>query len=72
MARKKYIYMAYGGSHTWGQIRAVATGLHHSYSNVGSKLCLQPAPQLMVTLDPKPTDQGQGSSRRGAVVNESD
>ena len=28
---------AYGGSQTRGQIRAVATGLHHSHSNMGSK-----------------------------------
>ena len=29
-----------------------AAGLHHSYSNAGSKLHLQPAPQLMATPDP--------------------
>ena len=36
--------MAYGGSQSRGTIRAVATGLHQSHSNVGSKPCLQPTP----------------------------
>ena len=31
---------AYGGSQARGLIGAVATGLHQSHSNVGSKLCL--------------------------------
>ena len=31
---------AYGGSQARGPIRAVATGLCHSHSNVGSKPCL--------------------------------
>ena len=44
--------VAYGGSQTRGQIRAVAAGLHHSHSNVGPEPCLQPTPHLMVTLDP--------------------
>ena len=35
---------AYGGSQARGQIRARAAGLHHSHSNAGSKLCLQPIP----------------------------
>ena len=39
---------------------ATAAGLHHSHSNVGSKLRLQPTPQLMATLDPQPTEGGQG------------
>ena len=43
---------AYGGSQAEGQIRAVTAGLHHNHSNVGSKLRLQPIPQLMATLDP--------------------
>ena len=43
------------------QIGAVATGLHHSHNNMGSKLRLCPIPQLMATLDPRPTEQGQGS-----------
>ena len=38
--------MAYGGSQARGGIGAVATGLRHSHSNSGSKLCLQPTPQL--------------------------
>ena len=37
---------AYGGSQARGRIGAVATGLHHSHSNTGSKLRLQPTPQL--------------------------
>ena len=53
--------VAYGGSQARGQIRAVATGLYHSHINVGSETCLQPTPQLTATLDPLPTDQGQGS-----------
>ena len=35
-----------------GPIRAVAAGLHHSHSNAGSELRLQPTPQLMATPDP--------------------
>ena len=34
-----------------GRIGATPASLHHSYSNVGSKLCLQPTPQLTATLD---------------------
>ena len=37
---------AYGGSQARGLIGAVATSLHHSYSNTGSEPHLQPAPQL--------------------------
>ena len=44
--------MAYGGSQASGQIGATATGLCHCHSDVGSELCLQPTPQLMVMLDP--------------------
>ena len=36
----------------WGPIGAVAAGLHHSHSNVGSELRLRPTPQLTATLDP--------------------
>ena len=36
--------LAYGGSQGRGLIRAVATGLHHSHSNMGS--------ELTVMLDP--------------------
>ena len=40
---------AYGGSQVRGdQIRAVATGLGHSHSNVKSKRHLRPTPQLTV------------------------
>ena len=42
---------AYGGSQTRGLIGAIASGLHHSHSNVGSELCLQPTPQLTATPD---------------------
>ena len=38
--------VAYGGSQARGPIRAVATSLHHSYSNAGSMLPLLPTPQL--------------------------
>ena len=34
--------MAHGGSQARGRIRAVATSLHHSHSNSGSEMCLQP------------------------------
>ena len=44
--------MAYGGSQARRRIGAVATGLHHSHSNVGSKPCLRPTPQLTATSDP--------------------
>ena len=41
--------MAYGGSQVRGLIRAVAAGLHHSHSNTGSELCLQPTAQFTAT-----------------------
>ena len=44
--------MAYGGSQARGPIGAVAAGLHHRHSNVGSELHLRPTPQLMITADP--------------------
>ena len=43
---------AYGSSQARGQIEAVAAGLCHGHSNSGSKLHLQPIPQLTATLDP--------------------
>ena len=43
---------AYGGSQARGRIEAVAAGPHHSHSNMGSKLHLQPTPQLTATPDP--------------------
>ena len=51
---------AYGSSQARGQIGAGAAGLHHSYSNVGSKLSLQPTPWLTAMLDSQPPEQGQG------------
>ena len=44
--------MAYGGSQARGAIGAVATGLGQSHRNVGSKLHLQPTPQLTAPPDP--------------------
>ena len=44
--------VAYGSSRARGLIRATAASLHHSHSNSGSELCLQPAPQLTATPDP--------------------
>ena len=38
---------SYGRSQARGQIRAVAAGLHHSHSNMRSKLHLRPVPQPM-------------------------
>ena len=43
---------AYGSSQAKGPIRAIAAGLRHSHSNMGSELRLRPAPQLTVTPDP--------------------
>ena len=45
---------AYVGFQARGLIGAVATGLHqhHSHSNSGSELCLQPTLQLMAMPDP--------------------
>ena len=51
---------AYGSSQARGCIGAAAAGPRHSHSNVGSKPRLQPIPQLMATLDPQPTERGQG------------
>ena len=42
---------AHGGSQARGPIGAVATGLHRSHNNAGSKSSLQPTPQLTATLD---------------------
>ena len=44
--------VAYGGSQARGQIGAVADGLHHSHSHVGSEPRLGPTPQLTATPDP--------------------
>ena len=58
----RYAPSAYGGSQARGQIRAVAAGLYHSHSNVGSEPHLWPAPQLTAMPDPSPKEQGQGSN----------
>ena len=42
---------AYGGSQARGPIGARAASLHHSHSNMGSKLRLRPTPELMATPD---------------------
>ena len=51
---------AYGGSQARGRIGAAATGLHHSHSSARSEMHLQPIPQVTATLDPEPTERGQG------------
>ena len=38
------------------QIGALAASLHHSHSNAGFELRVQPTPQLTATPDPKPTE----------------
>ena len=43
---------AHGGSQARGQIGAIASGLHHSHSNAGSKPHLQLTPWLTAMLDP--------------------
>ena len=53
--------VAHGGSQAKGLIRAGAVGLRQSHNKAISELCLQPTPQLTATLDPEPTEQGQGS-----------
>ena len=52
--------VAYGGSQARGRIAAVVTDLHHSHSNARSEPRLQPIAPLIATLDPSPTDRGQG------------
>ena len=54
---------AYGNSQARGRIRAAAAGLLHSYRSAGSKLHLQPTPQL-TAIPNQPTEQGQGSNLR--------
>ena len=53
---------AYGGFQARGLIGAVAASLHQSHSNSGSEPHLRPTPQVTATLDPSPTEQGQGSN----------
>ena len=40
----------YGGSQARGQIRAIATSLYHSHSNVGSKPPLRPTPEAQCRI----------------------
>ena len=47
-----------------GQIGAAATSLHHSHRDRGSEPRRQCTPQLTATLDPEPTQQGQGLNLR--------
>ena len=51
--------VAQGGPQARGPIGAVAAGLPHSQSNVGSEPRLRPTPQPMVTPYPQLTKQGQ-------------
>ena len=44
--------VTYGSSQARGRIGATATGLHHSHSNVASKLCVRLTPQLTAMPDP--------------------
>ena len=44
--------MACGGSQARGLIRAIAAGLRHSHSNMGSEQCLWPTPQFTAMPDP--------------------
>ena len=54
--------MAYGGSKARGLIGVLAASICQGHSNVGSEPRLQPTPELMATLDPQPSKQGQGSN----------
>ena len=54
--------VACGGSQARGRIGAAPAGLHHSHSNMGSKMHMQPTSQRMAGLDPQPTEEGQGSN----------
>lgn len=51
-----------GNSQARRQIRAVATGRHHSHSQAGYQPRLGPLPQLTAMRDSSPTEQGQGSN----------
>ena len=42
----------YGGAQARGLIGAIAAGLRHSHSNMGSELFLRPTPQLTAMPDP--------------------
>ena len=56
--------MPYGGSQARGLMGAVAASLCQSHSNAGSKPRLSPTPEHTATLNPQPTEQGQGSNPR--------
>ena len=43
---------AYGGSQARGQIGAIAIGLRQNNSNMESKPCLWPTPQVTAMMDP--------------------
>ena len=43
--------VVYGGSQARSLIGAIATSLHQSHSNAGSKLYLRPTPQLTAAPD---------------------
>ena len=54
--------MEYGSSQARDKIGAIAAGLCHSHSNMGSKPHLWPIPQLTAMPDPWPTKGSQGSN----------
>ena len=56
----KAIPAAHGGSQARDQLRAAAASLHHSHSNTGFEPSRPPTAQVTATLDPRPTEQGQG------------
>ena len=58
------IPVAYGSSQSRGRIGAAAAVLWHNYNNAGSRPYLRPKLQLAGTLDPQPTEQGQGWNPR--------
>lgn len=49
-------------SQVGGRIGAAFPSLHHSHNDVGSEPSLRPTPQLTATLDPQPSERGQGSN----------
>ena len=55
---------AYGVSQARGQI----AGLHHSHSNMGSKLHLWPTPQLTATLILNPLSEASDRTRNLMVT----
>ena len=55
---------ACGSSQARDRIGAVAAGLRHNHSTSGSEPCLLPILELRATLDPYPTEQGQGLNLR--------